>query len=95
MIERFKPMHDFIVVKIEEKDQKTASGIFIPNTNTSDYTVARVISVGTGKTTDGKRFALQVKAGDLVLLGKFKALEIEDHIILKEEHILGVLDEQD
>jgi chaperonin GroES len=96
-----RPLHDRILAKrLAEKD-KTAGGLFIPDTAKEKPLEALVISVGSGRLLEsgpnaGTRQALSVKAGDKVLIGKYSGSEVkldgEDHIILREDDVLAILD---
>ena len=94
---KFKPLHDRILVKRIEEEEKTKGGIIIPDSAKEKPIEGEVISVGNGKRLDdGKLASLEVKAGDRVLFGKYSGTEIkldgEEHLILREEDILGILD---
>ena len=94
---KFKPLHDRILVKRIEEEEKTKGGIIIPDSAKEKPIEGKVISVGNGKRLDdGKLASLEVKAGDRVLFGKYSGTEIkldgEEHLILREEDILGILD---
>jgi chaperonin GroES len=92
-----RPLHDHILAKrLAEKD-KTVGGLFIPDNAKEKPLEALVVSVGTGKILEsGKRQALSVKAGDQVLIGKYSGSEVkldgEDHIILREDDVLAILE---
>jgi len=93
----FKPLHDRVLVRRVESDAKTAGGIIIPDTAQEKPMEGEVISVGSGqKTEDGTVTALDVKAGDRILFGKWSGTEIkldgEDLIIMKESDILGIIE---
>jgi chaperonin GroES len=94
---KFRPLHDRILVRRIEETQKTKGGIIIPDTAKEKPQEARVIAVGTGKVLDdGSLRPLEVSKGDRVLFGKYSGSEIkvdgEDHIILREEDILAVIE---
>jgi chaperonin GroES len=92
-----RPLHDRILAKrLAEKD-KTVGGLFIPDNAKEKPLEALVVSVGTGKFLEsGKRRALSVKAGDQVLIGKYSGSEVkldgEDHLILREDDVLAILE---
>ena len=94
---KVKPLHDRILVqRIEEKEQKRG-GIIIPDTAKEKPMEGKVIAVGSGRLEkDGKRTALEVKAGDRILFGKYAGTEIkiddEEHVILREDEVLGILE---
>jgi chaperonin GroES len=92
----FRPLHDRVVVRRVEAEEKTSGGIIIPDTAKEKPMEGEVISVGPGaRGEDGKLIALDVKAGDRVLFGKWSGTEVklngEDLIIMKESDIMGVI----
>ena len=94
---KIRPMQDRIIVKRLEEESKTAGGLFIPDTAKEKPQKGEVIAVGKGKKTDdGKVIALDVKAGDQVLFGKYAGTEIkiegEEYLIMREDDILGVIE---
>ena len=94
---KVRPLLDRIVVKRTEEEQKTKGGIIIPDTAKEKPLEGLVIAVGNGKVlNNGKLAALEVKAGDRILFGKYSGTEVkldgEEHVILREDDILGVLD---
>jgi chaperonin GroES len=94
---KVRPLHDRILVQRIEGDAKTAGGIIIPDTAKEKPQQGRVIATGPGKVgDDGKRQALDVKAGDRILFGKYSGSEVEldseEHLIMREEDILAVLE---
>ena len=94
---RIRPLHDRVIVKrVEEQEQKSKGGIIIPDTAKEKPQEGRVVAVGSGKREDGKVIPLDVKTGDRILFGKYSGSEIkldgEEHLILREEDIHGVLE---
>jgi chaperonin GroES len=94
---KFRPLHDRVVVRRIEADEKTASGIIIPDTAKEKPSEGEILAVGSGARDEaGKLVPLDVKAGDLILFGKWSGTEVkidgEDLIIMKESDILGVLE---
>ena len=92
----FKPLHDRIAVRRMAQDEKTAGGIIIPDTAQEKPSEGVVVSVGSGaRGKDGKPVALDVKAGDKVLFGKWSGTEItihgDDLLIMQESDIMGVI----
>lgn len=92
----FRPLHDRVLVKRLEAEEKTAGGIIIPDTAKEKPQEGEVVSVGPGARDDtGKVNALELKAGDRILFGKWSGTEVkidgEDLIIMKESDVLGVL----
>ena len=94
---RFRPLHDRVVVKRTDQEEKTAGGIIIPDTAKEKPMEGEVLAVGPGaRGEDGKLHALDVKAGDRVLFGKWSGTEVkldgDDLLIMKESDIMGVLE---
>ena len=94
----FRPLHDRVLIRRVEAEEKTAGGIIIPDTAKEKPMEGEVVAVGPGaRGEDGKIQALDVKAGDRVLFGKWSGTEIklegEDLIIMKESDIMGILDQ--
>jgi len=93
----FRPLHDRVVVRRLDGEEKTAGGIIIPDTAKEKPMEGEVVAVGPGaRGDDGALIALDVKAGDLILFGKWSGTEVkidgEDLIIMKESDILGVIE---
>ena len=94
---KIRPLGDRILVKRIQEEEKTKGGIIIPDTAKEKPQEGRVVAVGKGKMTeDGKLLVPDVKAGDRILFGKYAGSEIklegEEHLILREDDILGVLE---
>ena len=92
----FRPLHDRVLVRRIEADQKTAGGIIIPDSAQEKPSEGEVISVGAGaKAEDGTVTPCDVKAGDRVLFGKWSGTEVkldgEDLLIMKESDIMGII----
>ena len=92
----FRPLHDRVLVRRVEAEEKTAGGIIIPDSAKEKPAEGEVVAVGAGsKAEDGKVTPLDVKAGDRVLFGKWSGTEVklngEDLIIMKESDILGII----
>ena len=89
-----KPLGDKILVKPAAAEEKTASGIYVPDSAKKKSTEGEVIAVGTGKIVDGQRIAPEVKVGDIVVYSKYGGTDITvgdtDYIILDEDSILAV-----
>ena len=96
MATKIRPLHDRVIVKRIEEEEKTKGGLIIPDTAKEKPQEGRVVAVGPGKQDDGKVIPLGVKAGDKVLFGKYSGTEIkldgEEHLIMKEDDILGVIE---
>ena len=93
---KFRPLHDRVLVKRLDAEEKTAGGIIIPDTAKEKPMQGEVVAVGSGvRGDDGKLVALDVKAGDRVLFGKWSGTEVKidgvDLLIMKESDILGIL----
>ena len=92
----FRPLHDRVVVRRIEADQKTAGGIIIPDSAQEKPSEGEVVAVGEGaRDDDGDRIPMDVKAGDRVLFGKWGGTEVkidgEDLLIMKESDIMGII----
>jgi chaperonin GroES len=92
-----RPLNDRVLVVRVEEEQKTAGGIIIPDTAKEKPQEGKIIAAGPGKMGDnGKRTALNVKKGDKILFSKYAGTEIKidgvEHIFMKEDDILGVLE---
>ena len=92
----FIPLHDRVLVRRIEGDTKTSGGLIIPDTAKEKPQEGEIVAVGAGaKDEDGERIAMDVKAGDRILFGKWSGTEIkldgEDLMIMKESDILGVM----
>ena len=98
MATTIKPLHDRVIIRrIDESAEKTAGGLFIPDTAKEKPQEGEVIAAGDGKyKEDGTRQQLDVKAGDRVLFGKYSGSEIkldgEEFLIMREDEILGVIE---
>ena len=93
---KFRPLHDRVVVKRVESEEKTKGGIIIPDTAKEKPQEGEVVAVGPGVRDDsGKLNALDVKSGDRVLFGKWSGTEVKidgvDLLIMKESDIMGVI----
>ena len=94
---KIRPLGDRILVKRIKEEEKTKGGIFIPDTAKEKPQEGKIVAVGKGKMTEaGKLVAPEVKAGDTVLFGKYSGSEVkvdgEEHMIMREEDVLGVLE---
>ena len=92
----FKPLHDRVLVRRVESDQKTAGGIIIPDTAQEKPMEGEVLEIGTGARDEiGKLVPLDVKKGDKILFGKWSGTEVkmngEDYLIMKESDIMGII----
>ncbi len=93
---KFRPLHDRVLVKRVEQEQKTAGGIIIPDTAKEKPQEGQVVAVGPGaRGDDGKLIAPDVKVGDRILFGKWSGTEVkvdgEELLIMKESDIMGVI----
>ena len=93
----FRPLHDRVLVRRVEAEEKTAGGIIIPDTAKEKPQEGEIIAVGSGaRDENGKLVPLDVKAGDRILFGKWSGTEVrlegEDLLIMKESDILGIID---
>ncbi len=95
-MKKFRPLHDRVVVKRIEADNKTKSGIIIPDTAQEKPSEGEVIAVGTGGRDEaGKLIPIDVKVGDRILFGKWSGTEVkidgEELLIMKESDIMGII----
>ena len=93
---KFRPLHDRVVVRRVEEDTKTKGGIIIPDTAQEKPMQGEVIAVGPGgRDENGKLIPIDVKAGDIILFGKWSGTEVkidgEDLLIIQEDDIIGVI----
>ena len=94
---KVRPLHDRIVVKRQEEKESKKGGIIIPDTAKEKPQEGKVVAVGNGRVTeDGKKIALDVKAHDRILFGKYSGSEVriddEEYLIMKEEDVLAVIE---
>ena len=94
---KLRPLHDRVIIKRLEAETKSAGGIVIPDSATEKPIKGEVVAVGNGKILeDGKVRPLDIKAGDTILFSKYAGTEVkiegEDHLILREEDVLGVIE---
>jgi len=94
---KVRPLNDRVLVKRMAEDEKTAGGLFIPDSAKEKPARGVVVAVGQGKADDnGKRVPLEVKANDKILFGKYSGTEIkldgDEHMILREEEILAIIE---
>ena len=95
---KFRPLHDRVVVKRVAEEEKTKGGIIIPDTAKEKPMEGEIVAVGPGARDEkGALIALDVKAGDRILFGKWSGTEVKldgvDYLIMKESDIMGVLDQ--
>tara|TARA_B100000029_G_C17482775_1_gene926128 strand:+ start:807 stop:1112 length:306 start_codon:yes stop_codon:yes gene_type:complete len=93
---RFKPLHDRVLVKRVQSDEKTAGGIIIPDTAQEKPMEGEVLEVGSGSRDEsGKLIPLDVKKGDKILFGKWSGTEVkmsgDEYLIMKESDIMGIV----
>jgi chaperonin GroES len=93
---KVRPLHDRVIVKRVEEEEKTKGGIIITDTAKEKPVEGKVIAVGDGKLADdGKKIPLEVKAGDKILFGKYAGTEIqidgEEHLIMREDDIIAIV----
>ena len=91
-----RPLHDRLIIQRLDEGEQKIGGIIIPDTAKEKPQQGKVIAAGNGKVNeDGKRLALDVKAGDRILFGKYSGQEIKldgkDYLIMKEDEVLGVI----
>ena len=91
-----KPLNDRVLVKRLDSDEKTAGGLYIPDTAKEKPSQGQVIAVGDGKVADdGKRVPMAVKAGDKILFNKYAGTEVKldgiEHLVMREDDILAIV----
>ncbi len=94
---KFKPLNDRVLVKRLEVEEKTAGGLYIPDTAKEKPSRGEIVAAGPGKVdSNGKRIELEVKVGDSVLFSKYAGTEVKiegvEHLIMREEDILAIID---
>ena len=93
---KFRPLSDRVLVRRIHEEEKTRGGIIIPDSAKEKPQEAKVVAVGPGRHEDGKLVAMSVKAGDKILFSKYSGNEVkldgEEHLIMKEDEILGILE---
>ena len=94
---KFRPLGDRVLVKRIKEEERTKGGIVIPDTAKEKPQEGMVVAVGKGKySEEGKLIPIEVKAGDKILFGKYSGSEVkldgEEHMIMREEDILGILE---
>jgi len=95
MFDKIKPLHDRVLVKRIEMEDTTPGGIIIPDAAKEKAQMGKVEATGQGRvTTEGKTVPMAVKAGDVIFFGKYSGTEAgEEHLIIREDEILGVVDQ--
>ena len=94
---KIRPLHDRVIVKRMEGEEKTKGGIIIPDTAKEKPVEGKVIAVGSGKVLEnGKKAPLQVKEGDRILFGKYSGTEVKidggEHLIMREDDIIAIVE---
>ena len=93
---KIRPLQDRILVKRLDSEEKTSGGIIIPDNAKEKPMEGKVVAVGNGKTVDGQLLKPDVKAGDTIIFGKYAGSEVKiegvEHLILREDDVLGVLE---
>ena len=94
-----RPLYDRVLIRRVEEEQMTAGGLFLPDKAKEKPSIGVIVAVGQGRLNDdGQLHVLAVKSGDKVMFGRYAGVEIkvagEDHMVLREDEILGVLEDQ-
>lgn len=93
---KFRPLHDRILVKRIQSEEKTAGGIYIPDNAKEKPMEGVVVAVGSGKMENGSLMKPEVKTGETVLFGRYSGNEIKidgsEHIVMREEDLLGIIE---
>jgi chaperonin GroES len=97
MAQKFRPLQDRLLIKRIEGEERTASGLYIPDTAKEKPQQGEVLAIGNGKRQDdGKVIPLDVKVGDRILFGKYSGSEIKidgvESLILREDEVLGIIE---
>tara|TARA_B100001063_G_C16760194_1_gene555547 strand:+ start:2225 stop:2521 length:297 start_codon:yes stop_codon:yes gene_type:complete len=92
---KFRPLHDRVLIKVLDSEEKTAGGIIIPDTAKEKPQEGEVVAIGNGAKTDsGKTIEMDVKVGDIVLFGKWSGTEVKidgkEYSIMKESDVMGI-----
>jgi chaperonin GroES len=95
---KLQPLNDRLLIKRLESEEKTAGGLYIPDTAKEKPSKGQVVAVGPGKVDDnGNRIALTVKKGDMVLFNKYAGTEVKldgiDHLVMREEDVLAIIED--
>lgn len=94
MFEKFRPLGDRVLIKLIEGEEKTTSGIYLPDTAKEKPQTGKVIAVGQGRTFEGKTTPLSVRVNDVVYFGKYAGTNAgEDYLIVREDDILGIVEQ--
>ena len=94
---KFRPLHDRVLIKVLDSDEKTAGGIIIPDTAKEKPMEGEIVAVGSGARNDnGDLIPMEVKVGDRVLFGKYSGTDVsvggEDLVIIKESDVMGIVE---
>ena len=94
---KFKPLKDRVFVKYTSEEEKTSGGLYIPDTAKEKHQKGVIVAVGSGRVTDdGKKQPMEVKVGDTILFDKYSGSKIkidnEEYLIIREEDILGIIE---
>lgn len=96
MANKVRPLHDRVIVQRIDEEEKSKGGIIIPDTAKEKPQEGRVTAAGPGRHEDGKLVPLDVKAGDRIIFSKYAGTEIklngEEHLIMREDDILGIIE---
>lgn len=94
--QKIRPLHDRVLIKRLNEEEKTKGGIIIPDSAKEKPQEGKIVAVGSGRRDEGKVIPMDVRVGDKILFSKYSGNEIkiegEEHLILKEDEILGVLE---
>lgn len=94
MFQKFRPLGDRVLIKLVEREEKTTSGIIIPDAAKEKPQTGVVVAVGSGRTYEGKTTPLTVSVNDIVYFGKYSGTDAGDnHLIVREDDILGIVEQ--
>lgn len=93
MFQKFRPLGDRVLIQLVEREEKTTSGIIIPDAAKEKPQTGKVIAVGCGRTFEGKTTPLTVKVDDIVYFGKYSGTDLgNNHLIVREDDLLGIVE---
>lgn len=93
MFQKFRPLGDRVLIQLVEREEKTTSGIIIPDAAKEKPQTGKVVAVGCGRTFEGKTTPLTVKVDDIVYFGKYSGTDLgNNHLIVREDDLLGIVE---
>ncbi|MBP7854800.1 co-chaperone GroES [Candidatus Babeliales bacterium] len=94
MFEKLRPLHNNVLIKKEQDQQKTSGGLYIPDSAKQETHIGKIVAIGSGaRNAQGELIPMTVKIGDTIFFGKYAGTKAdEQYMVLKEEEILGILE---